>query len=148
MKIYNIQSKKFLFLLIKNLLKKYSFLTYFVVGCFAALIYLISFGLLWQCLGLNYKVSVSITYFLTVFFHFTANRRFTFRAHGTDFFNHAFKYACMIIINYFITLAIMHLMVEAFHLSPYFGVIISIITNFNTNFLIARYWVFQEAKSH
>lgn len=130
---------------LKNLVKRYSFVIYLIVGGLTTFIYFALFASLWQFFGVNYQISVSIAYFFAVVFHFTANRRYTFKAHGTDFFKQITRYLFMIGLNYCVTLFIMYCVVEILHLSPYVGVVISILTNINTNFLIARYWVFRIA---
>lgn len=137
------KAKFFLLPYLKILLEKYSFVIYLIVGSFSTFIYFALFVALWQFLEVNYKISVSFAYFFAVVFHFTANRRYTFKAHGTDFFKQLTRYILMISFNYCVTLSIMYSVVEILHLSPYIGLVISIVTNINTNFLIARYWVFR-----
>lgn len=112
-----------------------------------ACIYFSLFALFWQLLGMNYQVAVTITYLLAVLFHFSANRRFTFKAHGANLMQHLGKYACMVAINYLITLAMMHFIVEVLHFTPYAGLILSVFANTNANFLMSRYWVFRTPKT-
>lgn len=119
---------------------------YLTVGCITALIYFALFALLWQFLGINYKLAVSITYIASVLFHFSANRRFTFKAHGSQLLRQAIKYSCMIGFNYFVTMTTMSIVVEIFHLTPYIGLILAVMANVTINFIVSRYWVFQTKK--
>lgn len=123
--------------------ERYSLVVYLLVGCLTAAIYFSLFALLWQVLGVNYKLAVSVTYMLSVLFHFTMNRRFTFKAHGKDLVQQLLRYACMITINYFVTLAVMYLVVEILQVTPYAGVLLAIFVNVNTNFIMSRFWVFR-----
>lgn len=132
---------------LKNLFwQNIPFLTFLVVGCFTALIYFLVFAFFWHLMGINYKSSVSIAYLVAVLFHFSTNRRLTFKAHGANLFRHMIKYMAMVILNYLVTLFIMYIIVEKLNLTPYVGIVIAIATNINSNFLMSRYWVFRAAK--
>lgn len=122
--------------------EKNTILAFLIVGVFTAGIYFGLFALFWQIIGSNYKISFSIAYSVAILFHFFANRRFTFKAHGTNLFAHIFKYTLMISINYLITFCIMQMVVEWLHLTPYIGISLAIVINMTANFLISRYWVF------
>lgn len=122
---------------------KRSILSFLIVGALSAVVNFSSFGLLWNWLGLNYQIAVTIAYILSVIFHFVANRRFTFQSHGTHFFRHLPKYAVMILINYLITLLIVRISVEILHLSPYIGIILAIGATVNIGYLLSRFWVFR-----
>jgi len=120
--------------------------TFLTVGAIAAVINFSTFSLLFQMAHLNYKVAVSIGYLCSVIFHFTANRRFTFKSQGSDFFRHLSKYIVMISINYLITLAVVHFVVENLSLSPYIGVIAGIGCTVGIGYLMAKFWVFQRVE--
>lgn len=122
---------------------KRSIALFCLVGATTALLNFSVFGLLWHLLQINYRIAVTCSYALSALFHFTANRRFTFKSHGADLHAHICKYLVMILINYTITLCVMHIVVEIFTLSPYFGVACSIATTFGTGYLLAKYWVFR-----
>lgn len=122
---------------------KRSIALFCLVGATTALLNFSVFGILWNLLQINYRFAVTCSYILSALFHFTANRRFTFKSHGTDLHAHAFKYLIMILINYTITMCVMYIVVEILTLSPYFGVACSITATFGTGYLLAKYWVFR-----
>ncbi|OFX74486.1 MAG: hypothetical protein A2X12_02185 [Bacteroidetes bacterium GWE2_29_8] len=115
---------------------------YLVIGGTTAVINFSIFTFLWNFEHINYQVSISISYILSVIFHFTANRRFTFKSHDRNLYKHLAKYLAMVLINYLITLLVMHIAVEIFKLSPYIGVIASIGTTVGVGYFLARFWVF------
>lgn len=115
---------------------------FLTVGALAAVVNFSSFAFLWNLVHINYQISVSISYILSVIFHFTANRRFTFKSHGRDLHKHLIKYLAMVSTNYLITLAVMYIVVEIFKLSPYIGVVASIGTTVGVGYILAKFWVF------
>lgn len=114
------------------------------VGALSAAVYLITFTLTWKICALNYKIAVTIAYFASIICHFTANRRFTFQSHGADLIQHLLKYSVMVAINYLITLAVVHVIVEDFGWSPFIAVIISIGSTVFTGYAMAKFWVFKK----
>lgn len=120
----------------------FSFLT---VGAIAAVVNIGSFFFLFQFTSLNYEVSISISYILSVIFHFTANRRFTFKRHDVHFYHQLPKYLCMVLFNYIITLGVMYFIVEVTQLSPYVGNVAAIGMTVMTGYAMSRYWVFTQA---
>ena len=91
---------------------------------------------------MNYKIAVSIAYLASVLTHFIANRRFTFQSHGHNLWPHIAKYCSLVVINYLITLAVVHIIVVELFLSPYLGIVGSIIATVLVGFLLAKLWVF------
>jgi putative flippase GtrA len=122
---------------------KKSILSFLIVGGLSALINLFSFIVLWEVIDINYQLAVSISFVLSVIFHFMANRRFTFNSHGAHFFNHVTKYLVMVALNYTITMIVVHAAVEILQLSPYIGICLAIGTTVCSGYLISRFWVFQ-----
>ena len=126
-----------------KLFDKRTFLFYCLAGGLSALVYFCFFSLLWQMIHMNYKIAVSIAYVMSVVVHFTMNRRLTFRGHGKNLRKHLMKYSVMILINYLITMLVVHMVVEKIHLSPYFGVVAAIGATVMSGYLMAKYWVFK-----
>ena len=121
---------------------KKSILLFLFVGGLSAAIYFASFTVLWKWVGFNYKVAVSIAYALSVIVHFTANRKLTFQSDHTHFLAQMPRYFSMILINCLITLSVTRMVVELLHMSPYFGILLSIGVTINVSYLLLRYWVF------
>jgi putative flippase GtrA len=124
------------------LANKRSILLFLTVGTISAIVNFGSFSLLWNVCGINYKLAVSIAYFLSVVVHFFANRRITFASHNIHFLRQMPRYLTMIFINYLITLMVTRFTVEVLLLSPYIGIVLSIGVTINTSYFMLRYWVF------
>jgi putative flippase GtrA len=126
--------------------KNQLFINFLIAGGLSALFYFVLFALLWQWLKINYQLSFSIAYLISILLHFYINRYFTFKVQGDNLFPHFIKYTCMLAINYLVTLAILRLLVERLGLTPYAGMVVGSIVNIYYNFLMSRYWVFRERK--
>lgn len=126
-----------------SLLDKRSVVYYLTIGTLSAVVYFTAFALLYNLLKVDYKIAVSIAYFLSAIFNFLANRYFTFQSHGKDLFLHLIKYTAMLAINYLITLAVVRFIVENLELSPYLGILGAIALTVGSGYLMAKYWVFQ-----
>lgn len=122
---------------------KRSIATFLTVGLLSAMVYFSSFTFLWKICEVNYTVSVSLSYVLSIIFHFNANRYFTFKSRNKKVLHHLVKYLIMVFFNYLVTLLIVNIVVEKLTLSPYIGIVLSIAATMNTGYLISRYWVFQ-----
>ncbi len=121
----------------------FKFLT---VGGLAAGINFLVFGLCFNGLHWHYQWSVSVSYVASVLFHFNANRIFTFKSHGSEFGKHVMRYLVMVLINYLLTLLVMHLVVSGLHWLPYIGVALSIAATVGGGYLMSNYWVFVKTR--
>jgi putative flippase GtrA len=92
---------------------------------------------------LDYRVSVSLAYVLTVISHFVLHRFFTFNAAEQRLVHNASKYFAMLGLNYAITLTVVWVVVGVIGSSPYFGVIASTAATACTSFLVMKYFVFE-----
>jgi putative flippase GtrA len=112
---------------------------------------LLTFGInfsmfhLFYALGdLDYRISVSLAYGITVVSHFLLHRFFTFDAAGQQLFRNLGKYLAMLVLNYGITIAMAWFVVEVIGLSPYFGVIASTAATACSSFFVMKYFVFEK----
>ena len=119
---------------------------YLLVGGTSAFVYFVVFTLFWKWFDVNYKISVSIGYVLSVVTHFTANRRFTYQSHDKKLHTQLPKYLSVVLLNYLITLFIVHGMVSTLHLSPYFGIVVSIGITLLIGYLMTKHWVFKKTE--
>ena len=121
----------------------FTFVKFGLVGFTTALIY---FTVMWfvdKILGIQYTVMVSSAYFVSTLFHFLANRHFTFGAAHGHRKSQIVRYLLMWFINYLITMVVVGLSVEIFHLSPYIGVCVSVLLTMCVGYILGRYWVFK-----
>jgi len=134
-------------LLLHHLAKhKASILVFLGVGTFSAVVNLLSFGFFWHYAHLNYQVSVSIAYVLSVLVHFILNRYVTFGDYSTTFLPQIQRYLIMLATNYLITLLIVQLVVELLHFSPYAGIIGAIGCTVSISYFMSRFWIFNSSK--
>lgn len=122
---------------------KVSMLLFSTVGALTAFLNIAAFTLLWKILALNYQLAVSIAYLIAIAFHFTVNRSLTFRSRGTNIFPQLKKYLTVTLGNYLITLCIVRITVETFHLSPYIGILSAIVTTVGTGYFAGKFWIFK-----
>lgn len=105
----------------------------------------INFGMFHLFYGLakvDYRISVSLAYAITVISHFLLHRFFTFDAAGQELVHNVGKYLAMLGLNYAITITMAWFVVEVLRLSPYFGVVASTAATACTSFFVMKYFVF------
>jgi len=123
---------------------KWSVISFLTVGGLTAILYFSLFSFFFEFMTWAYPKAISISYIFALLFHFNANRYFTFKGHGHSVLPHAIKYLCMIGLNYVVTLGITYIVVENMHLSPYFGLVISIAVTMNIGYFLSRYWIYRK----
>ena len=122
-----------------------TFAKFCAVGGGTAAIYFLIVWSFEAMLGLNYIAAISIAFFVSTAFHYSANRRFTFAIKSTRHTHQIFRYMVMLLLNYLVTIVVVYICVERLQLSPYTGVWISLIFTTATGFFLARHWVFNIA---
>jgi putative flippase GtrA len=115
---------------------------FLLVGASSAIVYFLSFTLLWEFFHLNSKVAISTGYVLSVVVHFCGNRYFTFQAGQRHLKKQLPRYLVMIFINYLITLAVVHFVVNICLLSPYLGIAASIAATVMVGYFLSKFWIF------
>lgn len=100
------------------------------------------FHLFYALAQLDYRVSVSLAYVITVVCHFSLHRFFTFDAAAQQFVHNVGKYLGMLGLNYLITLSVAWFVVAVLRLSPYWGVVAATAVTACTSFFVLKYFVF------
>lgn len=121
----------------------FAFAKFGLVGSITAVIYFLLMWLADVLLGLPYILAISFAYSVSTLFHFLANRHFTFSANHGHQSVQIFRYLIMWFINYLITILVVGLCCELFHLSPYVGVCVSVVLTMCVGYFLSRYWVFK-----
>jgi putative flippase GtrA len=119
-----------------------SMLLFPIIGALTAVVYFSLFNLMWYLLNIDYRIAVSIAYVTAATFQFFANRNLTFRSCGHRVLFQMIKYVVMVLINYVITMIVVHFVVEVLKLPPPVGVVAAIATTVVSGYLLSRYWVF------
>jgi putative flippase GtrA len=118
-----------------------------VVGVLTFGVNFLMFHLFYGLGKLDYRVSVSLAYAITVLCHFSLHRFFTFEAAEQQLVHNAGRYVAMLGLNYAITLSMAWFVVEVLNLSPYFGVVGSTLATAGTSFFVMKYFVFRKSEA-
>jgi putative flippase GtrA len=105
------------------------------------------FHLFYGLARIDYRISVSIAYAITVVCHFSLHRFFTFDAAEQQLAHNAGKYLAMLVLNYVITISMAWFVVEILGLSPYLGVVASTAATACTSFFVMKYFVFRKLEA-
>lgn len=100
------------------------------------------FHVFYGLVQLDYRVSVSLAYVITVICHFLLHRFFTFDAAEQQLAHNVGRYLAMLGLNYALTIATAWFVVEVLGLSPYWVVIASTAVTACTSFFVMKYFVF------
>jgi putative flippase GtrA len=122
-------------------------LSYLIVGGLTAIVYFGFFALSIDIFNLDYRIGMSIAYFLAVSFHFLANRKFTFRADNDRLFHQSIRYLCVLLINYLFTLGAMFLLVDGLGFSTYLSAALSVLVTVGIGYFASKFWVFRNKES-
>ena len=116
---------------------------FLVIGAICALVYLGGFSLFWNYFHWSNSRAVTVSYFLSVLVHFFLNRHITFRGSEQTVLHHLKKYVVMILINYAVSLSVVHVATQTFLFYPPFAVCLAIVATTITGFSLAQWWVFK-----
>jgi len=115
---------------------------YLVVGGITAVLYSGIVILCVEVLRLQREISVSIGYFGAVFFHFNANRFFTFDARRGPVKTQVVRYVLLTMFNYCLTLLIVWGLGEWLGLPYFVSIFFSIGATVISGFVASKLWVF------
>jgi putative flippase GtrA len=125
-----------------------SFLVFSFVGAATAGIYFSSLAIMLEIFEIDYRIAVTISYFLGVTFHFLANKFVTFKNNElSGAITQIFRYATVAALNYVVTMLIVLLTVEKLHQPPYVGVLIAVGATVIMAYLLFKYWIFVRAEN-
>lgn len=112
-----------------------------LVGAATAVLYFGSFWLCYSVAQVGTVPSTSISYTASTAFQFFANQVFTF---GVTFSpTRIFRYAVAWLINYAVTVLVVHVCETRFGLSPYVGVCLSLFATTLIGFNLSRNWIYR-----
>lgn len=120
-----------------------SLFIFLIVGGLTAGFYVSFFTLLWKMLHLNYQVAISISYIVSVILYFFANKKFTFKNSGNTMAQQVPRYLFLLLINYLVTLTVMHITVELLSFPPYIGIFAAIGITCMLSYSLSRLWIFK-----
>jgi putative flippase GtrA len=135
--------KTLLQLLVRLVKQHKSLLIFLTVGGLTAVVYFSLFTFLWKWCHLDYKLAVTMAYFISVTLQFVTHRHVTFKRRDENIFYQAFKFCGLLVVNYLLTILIVTWSVNTLAVSPYVGIMISVMGTVITGFLMSRLWVFK-----
>lgn len=118
-----------------------------VVGLITFGINFMMFHVFYGGFGLDYRISVSLAYVITVISHFLLHRFFTFEAGEQQMVQNVSRYTAMLVLNYGITVFAAWFVVELLRVSPYWSVIASTMATACTSFFVMKYFVFGQRQA-
>lgn len=121
---------------------RWQLIRFCIVGLTA---FVLNFFLVWLFYGkagLDYRIVVTCTYFITLITHFMLNRSFTYGQKSGAVFPETTNCIMMLFANYLITLSVTTAAVELLGLTPYFGLVFSVFATAYTSFLLVKHFVF------
>lgn len=114
------------------------------VGGVSALVNLGVFSLCWHFFRWPNVASVSVAYFISVLVHFLGNRYITFSANKHQPLLHNLKkYLVMVVVNYLISVAVVHVATAWFGVYPPLAVCLAIAVTVGVGFFLSKMWVFK-----
>jgi|GEM_PF-1159902 putative flippase GtrA len=123
------------------------FFRYLLVGATSAALQFITMALLIEKVGLDYRFAAAIAFAVSVIFHFTATRYFTFGMTGSPVPSQIVRYLIVMAVNLLLTVAITTLAVEIGGWGAYVGTALSIVTTVLVGYLGSKHWIFFEKEA-
>jgi len=115
---------------------------FLVVGAVTWCVYMASLAFGHQLMGWSDVLTISVAYVVTVSFHFTANRYFTFQAGQGRLARQLPRHGVLIVLNYALTLLLNTLLVTRLHWNLYFAASVVVVLTSALNFALSKYWIF------
>lgn len=99
-----------------------------------------------ELLQLGHFLAVSISYIGAITFHFLANKAFTFKSRNANMLGEVTRYLCVALINYAITLIVVHIVVDLAGQSTYLGAALAIAVTVGLGYGMTKFWVFRHPR--
>ncbi|AQY52554.1 wall teichoic acid glycosylation protein GtcA [Listeria weihenstephanensis FSL R9-0317] len=124
----------------------YSIMMYIIMGGFTTLVNIVSFWLCNDILGINYVVSNTVAWILSVIFAYVTNKRFVFDSYtptwrdrvreATSFFGFRF-------LTYLVDIAVMILLISGLGIAPLWAKIWTNIIVLILNYIFSKWIIFK-----
>jgi len=117
--------------------------TFLIVGGLTALLNFSVFMVLWKWFRLNDTVAVSVAYVVSILFHFTLNRAWTFQSTQGARKPQIVRYAVMAAVNYGLTVGVVNLATRMLGWTPPVGLCAATGATAICGYAMSRLWVFR-----
>ena len=116
--------------------------TFLVVGGLAWGVYMAGLAFGHQLMRWPDWLTITAAFAVSVAFHFTVNRYFTFAARHENFARQLPRHGALIVANYTLTLLLNLLLIEWLHWNIYLSASVIVLLTTPMNFAVSKYWVF------
>lgn len=116
-------------------------IAYFVVGVLTTAVNFIAYYTMIY-LGVDYKISNTIAFVVSVIFAFIANKKFVFLSEKS-FFNEFIKFSLGRSFTYVLDIGTMIILIEIFSVSEYMSKLWTNILVMIVNYVISKFWTFK-----
>ncbi len=123
-------------------LHKKHFVAFLLTGVVTAMLYFSLFTFGEKILHASQTLSVCLAYSLAAFFHFFVNKKKVFRSKKSKNLRTFSKYIVLLIVNYGITLLVLHIGL-LFMLSMYLSLVVAAGITAVSGYIMNRFWVFK-----
>ncbi|MGX7148313.1 GtrA family protein [Enterococcus ureasiticus] len=135
----------------KELFHKYKeVISYLVFGVATTIVNLVIFFICKDILGIDYKISNAIGWFLSVLFAFFTNKYFVFVSNHEDissFIREMLLFYWYRILSFVVDMALMILMIEWMHISDFWAKMLTQVAVVVLNYFFSKFFIFKKKAS-
>lgn len=132
----------------KELFHKYKeVISYLVFGVATTIVNILVFFLCKDVLGIDYKISNTIGWFLSVLFAFFTNKYFVFASNHEDFGSFVREMLLFYwyrILSFVVDMALMIVMIEVLHISDFWAKMITQVAVVVLNYFFSKFLIFKK----
>lgn len=137
--------------MLKELFHKYKeVISYLVFGVATTIVNFAVFFICKDMLGIDYKISNAISWFLSVLFAFFTNKYFVFGSKHEDlssFVREMLLFYWYRILSFVIDMALMILMIEVLHISDFWAKMATQVAVVVLNYFFSKFFIFNKKAS-
>ncbi|MBO0424255.1 teichoic acid glycosylation protein [Enterococcus plantarum] len=135
----------------KELFHKYKeVISYLVFGVATTIVNIVIFFICKDILGIDYKISNAIGWFLSVLFAFFTNKYFVFASNHEDigsFIREMLLFYWYRILSFVVDMALMVLMIEWLHISDFWAKMVTQVAVVVLNYFFSKFFIFKKKLS-
>ena len=124
----------------KNQISK-ELVAYFVVGVLTTIVnFIVYYALIY--IGVDYKISNTIAFIISVIFAFIANKKYVFLS-NKSYLQEFIKFSLGRLFTYVLDIGTMIILIEIFSVSEYMSKLWTNILVMLANYIISKFWTFK-----
>lgn len=135
----------------KELFQKYKeVISYLVFGVATTVVNIVIFFVCKDILGIDYKISNAIGWFLSVLFAFFTNKYFVFASVNKDlgsFIREMLLFYWYRILSFVVDMALMILLIEVIHASDFWAKMVTQVAVVVLNYFFSKFFIFKKKAS-